>query len=70
MRQLLPLIEIELAPYHARPHWGKVFTMNAKTLDSRYDRLEDFKKLAAYYDPKGKFRNDFLNLNLYGQSDS
>jgi alditol oxidase len=66
--RLLPLIEIELAPYHARPHWGKVFTMNAKTLDSRYDKLEDFKKLAIYYDPKGKFRNDFLNLNLYEQS--
>ena len=25
--KLLPLIEKELAPFQARPHWGKLFTM-------------------------------------------
>jgi xylitol oxidase len=63
--KLLPLIEKELAPFKARPHWGKVFTMSPLVLDSRYEKLDDFKKLTAFYDPKGKFRNDFLNRNVY-----
>jgi xylitol oxidase len=66
VKKLLPLIENELAPFNARPHWGKMFTMPAPILESRYEKLEDFKKLVAGYDPKGKFRNDFLNGNIYG----
>ncbi len=64
--KLLPLIEKELAPFNARPHWGKVFTLAPKVLQSRYEKLADFKKLVAEYDPKGKFRNDFLAHNIYG----
>ncbi len=63
--KLLPLIEKELAPFNARPHWGKLFTMPSQILESRYEKLSDFKKLVVYYDPKGKFRNDFLNQNIY-----
>lgn len=63
---LLPQIEKALAPYNARPHWGKVFTMSPKVLDSRYEKLSDFKKLVAEYDPQGKFRNEFLEKNIYG----
>ena len=65
VQKLLPLIEKELNPFNARPHWGKIFTMQPAVLDSRYEKMEDFKKLAAHYDPKGKFRNDFLTANLY-----
>jgi xylitol oxidase len=63
--KLLPLIEKELAPFNPRPHWGKLFTMPAPVLESRYEKLSDFKKLVTHYDPKGKFRNDFLNNSLY-----
>ena len=63
--KLLPLIEKELAPFQPRPHWGKLFTMPAQVLESRYEKLSEFKKLAAHYDPRGKFRNDFLNDTLY-----
>jgi alditol oxidase len=66
VNQLLPQIEKALAPFKARPHWGKVFTMPAETLDSRYEKLDDFKKLAAYYDPKGKFVNQFLEKEGLG----
>jgi xylitol oxidase len=64
--KLLPLIEKELSPFNARPHWGKIFTMAPKVLESRYGKLSDFKKLVAEYDPKGKFRNDFLSKEIYG----
>jgi xylitol oxidase len=63
--QLLPQIEKELAPFNARPHWGKVFTMAPEVLQSRYEKLGDFRKMVAEYDPKGKFRNGFLERNLF-----
>jgi alditol oxidase len=65
VRRLLPIIEKELGPFQPRPHWGKLFTMPPAQLHSRYEKLADFTKLAAKYDPKGKFRNDFLNTNLF-----
>ena len=37
--RLLPVIEKELAPFEARPHWGKLFTMSPSALRSRYERL-------------------------------
>jgi alditol oxidase len=66
VRKLLPVIEEELAPFNARPHWGKLFTMQPKTLQASYKRLPDFIELAKAYDPNGKFRNDFLNTNIFG----
>jgi xylitol oxidase len=65
VRRLLPVIERELAPYQPRPHWGKLFAMPAAQLRSRYERLPEFVELASKYDPKGKFRNDFLSKNLF-----
>ena len=61
---LLPEIEKRLAPFEARPHWGKLFFMGSKTLESRYDRLADFRRLVSRYDPEGKFGNAFLRNKL------
>ncbi|MCX6218988.1 D-arabinono-1,4-lactone oxidase [Spirosoma sp.] len=66
VKKVLPMIEKELAPFHARPHWGKLFTMTPVQLQSRYEKLPAFKQLVTQYDPKGKFRNDFLNTTIYG----
>jgi xylitol oxidase len=64
--KLLPVIEKELAPYNAKPHWGKLFTLSPKMLASRYKKLPEFKKMIAQYDPARKFRNEFLERNIYG----
>ncbi len=64
VRKLLPLIEKELSPFKARPHWGKLFTMSPTELKSIYKRLPDFIQLSKKYDPQGKFRNEFLNANV------
>ena len=66
VRELLPLIEKELAPYVVRPHWGKLFALGTAELRSRYERLADFKDLLKEHDPRGKFRNEFLTRALYG----
>jgi xylitol oxidase len=62
--KLLPRIEKELAPFNARPHWGKLFTMSPEVLHKHYQKLPEFKKMIAQYDPRGKFRNEFLNAYL------
>lgn len=64
--RLLPSIEDGLAPFVPRPHWGKLFTVPAATLDSRYERLADFRRLAETLDPRGAFRNDFLDRYVWG----
>jgi len=63
--QLLPAIEKELAPFQARPHWGKLFTMPPEKLRAHYTRMPEFIALAKKFDPQGKFRNDFLNTNIF-----
>ena len=64
--KLLPVIERELAPFDVRPHWGKLFTISPKKLQSTYAKLPDFIELCRQYDPTGKFRNDFLNRTIFG----
>jgi alditol oxidase len=65
VRKLLPMIEKELAPFKARPHWGKLFTTSPRELKAIYTRLPDFIQLSRKYDPQGKFRNEFLNTNIF-----
>jgi len=66
--RLLPVIERELAPFNPRPHWGKLFTMTPAQLHSSYQKLPAFVQLSRKYDPQGKFRNEFLNTNVFGGS--
>jgi xylitol oxidase len=63
--KLLPVIEKELAPFEARPHWGKLFTMSPRQLHASYKKLPQFIALTKKFDPEGKFRNDFLNTNIF-----
>ncbi len=65
VQELMPMIEAELAPFETRPHWGKLFTLDPKVLQSRYPKYEEFVALAKTYDPQGKFRNAFLDLNIF-----
>jgi len=66
VQQLLPVIEKALEPFDARPHWAKLFSIKAARLKALYERLPDYQALLKQYDPGGKFRNEFLNANIYG----
>jgi xylitol oxidase len=66
VRNILPVIEDELTPFDARPHWGKLFTMSHARLESLYEKMPDFRKLLERHDPQGKFRNEFLDRNVFG----
>ncbi|MFD9441335.1 FAD-binding protein [Streptomyces sp. NPDC060006] len=57
-------VEAALAPFDPRPHWGKVFTVEAPVLRERYPRMGDFRALAEELDPTGTFRNSFVSAVL------
>ena len=65
VRQLLQVIEKELAPFDACPHWGKLFTTSASELRRVHKKTPEFIELCQRFDPKGKFRNQFLNRNIF-----
>jgi alditol oxidase len=58
------VLESALAPFGARPHWGKVFGTPPAALASLWPRLQDFAALAHRHDPTGKFGNEMLDLYL------
>lgn len=64
---VLPLIEDALAPFGARPHWGKAFHAGAEAIAPLYPKFEQFKALATSLDPAGKFRNDFLDRSIFAE---
>ena len=66
VKEVLPLIEEQLAPFEARPHWAKLFTMDPLRLQAQYQKLTAYRELVSHYDPQGKFRNEFLNRNVLG----
>jgi len=65
VRRLLPVIERELAAFDARPHWGKLFTFSPEKLHSTCHKLPEFIQFCKHYDPNGKFRNEFLERNIF-----
>ncbi|HEX6326693.1 MAG TPA: D-arabinono-1,4-lactone oxidase [Jiangellaceae bacterium] len=64
VRPAMRAVEEALEPFGPRPHWGKVFTLSAEAVQSRYPRLSDFRKLLDELDPGGKFRNDFVERHI------
>jgi xylitol oxidase len=67
VKKVKPMIEAKLEPFDARPHWAKLFTMAPSRLQGLYVKLPEYKALLNEYDPNGKFRNEYLNTNLYSR---
>ncbi len=59
---LLPSLEAALAPFAARPHWGKVFDSVDRSL---YPQLGEFVALAERLDPNRKFSNEWLERHVF-----
>jgi len=59
-------LEAVLMPLGARPHWGKVFLAPPEVVATGYERLADFRAIAGELDPRGKFRNEFVDRYLFG----
>jgi xylitol oxidase len=59
-------VEDALAPFRARPHWGKLFLARAATVAPLYGRAGDFARLAGRVDPRGAFTNRWLERHVLG----
>ncbi len=57
--QLLPQVERTLAPFQARPHWGKLFAMTAPKIATLYPKLPEYLQLVRMLDPEAKFKNAY-----------
>jgi xylitol oxidase len=66
VERVLVDIEAALAPFAPRPHWGKLFLATAAEIAPLYERLPDFARLAARIDPRGAFRNRWLERRVLG----
>lgn len=64
VRALARRVEQALAPYDARPHWGKVFEYDAAHLARVFPRLGDVAALRERVDPDRVFGNAFLDRVL------
>jgi alditol oxidase len=66
VRRAVAQVEAALRPLGARPHWGKVFVARAADIAPLYDRLGDFVALTERLDPRGAFRNAWLEERVLG----
>ena len=64
---VLVQLEAALAPFEARPHWGKLFDADAAAITPLYERLPDFVALIERLDPRGAFRNPWLRTRVLGE---
>jgi xylitol oxidase len=58
---VLVRMEEALAPFDARPHWGKLSSTAPDRLSASYRRWDDFHGLLRRFDPAGKFRNPVID---------
>jgi xylitol oxidase len=63
---VLASVEAALAPFAARPHWGKIFAVPPDQLARVSPRLADFRRVVHEFDPAGKFSNPMLDSVLLG----
>ncbi len=63
-RPLFDLVEPIFWKYGGRPHWGKLHTLDAKRLAPLYPHWDDYQKVRARLDPKGRMLNEHLKMVL------
>jgi FAD-linked oxidoreductase len=56
----LLMVQRTLAPFAARPHWGKQHWLGARELARLYPRFEDFTAVRAAADPDGMLMTPYL----------
>jgi xylitol oxidase len=67
VEDMLVQLETALVPFEARPHWGKLFNVDAAAIAPLYERMPDFIRLVERLDPRGAFRNSWLKAHVLGE---
>lgn len=53
--------------FAARPHWGKVCSLNAEQAESLYPHLGEFRNISRRFDASGVFRNRWIANLLFAE---
>ncbi|CRK60753.1 probable L-gulonolactone oxidase [Alloactinosynnema sp. L-07] len=59
-RAYFDLFESIVGAVGGRPHWGKMHTLDAETLRTRYPRFDDFRRVRSEVDPERRFTNPYV----------
>ncbi len=57
-------VEAIFQEHEGRPHWGKIHTLDAEVLRTRYPRFDDFRAVRDRLDPQRTFTNPYLDRVL------
>ena len=60
------ITRIGLTLFSARPHWGKVCTLDHDEAAALYQSLNAFRNVASQLDPTGRFRNNWVDRVVFG----
>ncbi|KAK1232191.1 D-arabinono-1,4-lactone oxidase [Marasmius sp. AFHP31] len=56
-----------LASHQGRPHWAKAHRFRPDDLRAHYPHFDDFVRVLEQVDPKGMFRNEYIQRHIFGK---
>ncbi|KAK7035356.1 D-arabinono-1,4-lactone oxidase [Paramarasmius palmivorus] len=65
-RKLFEGFERILSSHQGRPHWAKAHRFRPEDLRRAYSRFDSFVNVLDEVDPKGVFRNEYINRHIFG----
>uniref|UniRef100_A0A0W0G1U4 D-arabinono-1,4-lactone oxidase n=1 Tax=Moniliophthora roreri TaxID=221103 RepID=A0A0W0G1U4_MONRR len=65
-RNLFDGFERILSSHQGRPHWAKAHRLRPEDLRQIYPRFDNFVRVLNEVDPKGIFRNEYINRHIFG----
>lgn len=67
-RKLFQAYEDIVGRYQGRPHWAKAHQLGPDSLQKLYPHFGEFRRVIEDVDPKGIFRNDYVQRHIMGHS--
>lgn len=65
-RKYFSKFEEVVAKYGGRPHWAKAHDLTPEDMRRLYPRFDDFRRVLEEVDPKGMFRNEYVQRHIMG----
>ncbi|KAG6334313.1 hypothetical protein ID866_4778 [Astraeus odoratus] len=66
-KKLFSRFEAILAQHNGRPHWAKAHGLRPDDLRPLYSRFDDFIRVLEEVDPRGMFRNEYVQRHIFGR---
>ncbi|KAF9228090.1 L-gulonolactone D-arabinono-1,4-lactone oxidase [Gyrodon lividus] len=67
-KKLFERFEAIVFGHGGRPHWAKAHHLRPETLRTLYPRFDDFVRVLQDVDPRGMFRNEYVQRHIFGKT--